>query len=344
MLRKFAAALVATALIAGPAFRADRRAPPAQRRLRPRPSPRLLRRKPQSRRPTSMAARRCDQRQADRKSEQDGEAREAAQEDRQARREPLPRQVRQGASGAAREVREDASGQYRHVREAVVIRRGLLAIRNMHPTTGCEPRPGSCAPTCGSRRQTPVSPASRNYRHGPKIVLTEVVPAGMVSRSPRSVPNEKRKIARIREAGCNSRPPIFLAIQFRLPLDRHMLVAGRGLDQMAAGREGEVIAGHQHAVSGGAIEDSFPRGDGGGSVDIEGGLPVGMAREHRRMLRGVAQDQERLIAGVNGEHGVARRVAGRRQRFDAGRDFLARFELRHLRWRCRQKCAADCGR
>ena len=129
-------------------------------------------------------------------------------------------------------------------------------------------------------------------------------------------------------------------LQRRLPLDRHVLVAARGLDQMAAGREREVVAGDQHAVGGGAIEDFLARRHRFGAVDVEGRLPVGMAREHGGMLRGVAQHQQRLIAGMNGENGVARRVARRRQRDDAGRDFLARLVVRDVAWRYRKKCAA----
>ena len=85
-----------------------------------------------------------------------------------------------------------------------------------------------------------------------------------------------------------------------------MLVAVRGLDQVAAGREGEVIAGHQHAVGGGAIEQLFSGGDGRLAVDVEGRLPIGMPGEYGRMLGGVAKDQERLIAGMDRENGVAR--------------------------------------
>src|ERR1700722_13273470 len=46
-------------------------------------------------------------------------------------------------------------------------------------------------------------------------------------------------------------------LKFWLPRHRNVLVAARGLDQMAAGREREVIAGHQHAVGCGAIEQFF---------------------------------------------------------------------------------------
>ena len=55
-----------------------------------------------------------------------------------------------------------------------------------------------------------------------------------------------------------------------------------------------------------------------------------MTREHGGMLRGIAEHKERRVAGMDGEHGMARRVAGRRQGDDAGRDLLARLELRHL--------------
>jgi hypothetical protein len=74
----------------------------------------------------------------------------------------------------------------------------------------------------------------------------------------------------------------------RLPFDRNVLVAARGLDQMPACREREVIAGHQHAIGGGAIEQRLARRHRGVAVDVEGRLPVGMPRKHRRVLRGVA--------------------------------------------------------
>ena len=109
-----------------------------------------------------------------------------------------------------------------------------------------------------------------------------------------------------------------------------MLVAAGGLDQMPAGREREVIAGHQHAVGGGAVEQLLARRHGGVAVDVEGRLPVGMTCEHRGMLRGVAEHHERLVARMNGEHGVAGRVAGRRQRDDAGRNLGSRLEARDL--------------
>ena len=44
-----------------------------------------------------------------------------------------------------------------------------------------------------------------------------------------------------------------------IPQQRHVLVAGRGLDDVAAGREGEVIARHQHAVGRGAVEQLLAR-------------------------------------------------------------------------------------
>jgi len=66
------------------------------------------------------------------------------------------------------------------------------------------------------------------------------------------------------------------------------------------------------------------------AIDVEGRLPIRMAREHGGMLRGVAQDHERLIAGVDREHGVAGGVAGGRDRDDAGRDFRAGRETRDV--------------
>ena len=87
-----------------------------------------------------------------------------------------------------------------------------------------------------------------------------------------------------------------------------------------------MIAGHQHAIGGGAIEQFFAGRDGSIPVDIESRLPIGMAREHGRMLRGIAEHQQRLIPGMDRTHGVTRRVARRRERQDAGRDFGSRLE------------------
>jgi hypothetical protein len=55
-----------------------------------------------------------------------------------------------------------------------------------------------------------------------------------------------------------------------------------------------------------------------------------MPGEHRGMLCGVAQHQERLIAGIDREHGVTRRMARRRERHNAGRDFVAGSKTRHV--------------
>ena len=56
----------------------------------------------------------------------------------------------------------------------------------------------------------------------------------------------------------------------------------------------------------------------------------GWRANNRRMLRGVAQHHQRLIAGMNGEDGVAWRVAGRRHRDDTGRNLPGRLVARHL--------------
>ncbi len=67
-----------------------------------------------------------------------------------------------------------------------------------------------------------------------------------------------------------------------------MFVAACGFDQVTDGGEREVIAGDQHAVGGGAIEQLLARADRFRTVDVERGLPVRMACEDRRMLRGIA--------------------------------------------------------
>jgi len=67
-----------------------------------------------------------------------------------------------------------------------------------------------------------------------------------------------------------------------------MLVAGRSLDQVAASRERKVVAGDQHTVGRGAVEDLLARGHRLRPVDIESGLLIGVAREHGGVLGGVA--------------------------------------------------------
>src|SRR5437763_7780081 len=74
-----------------------------------------------------------------------------------------------------------------------------------------------------------------------------------------------------------------------IPQQRHVLEAAAVLDDVAAGREREMIAGHQRAVGRGAVEQLLARRDRLRAVDIELRLPIGMAREQRRMLRGIAQ-------------------------------------------------------
>src|SRR5689334_2159638 len=73
-----------------------------------------------------------------------------------------------------------------------------------------------------------------------------------------------------------------------IPQKRHMLVAARGLHDVAASGEGEVIAGDQRAVGGDAIEQPLACLNRVRTVDVELRLPLRMAREQRRMLRGVA--------------------------------------------------------
>src|SRR5437588_752385 len=66
------------------------------------------------------------------------------------------------------------------------------------------------------------------------------------------------------------------------------------------------------------------------TVDIELRLPVGMAREQRGMLCGVAQHHQRLFARLEREHGMAGRVARRIHRLDARRDLFAGPVMRHV--------------
>jgi hypothetical protein len=68
----------------------------------------------------------------------------------------------------------------------------------------------------------------------------------------------------------------------RLQFDRHMLITGSGLDQMAASAESDSRS--PHAVSGGAAEQILARDNGRLAIKIEGRLPIGMAREYGRVL------------------------------------------------------------
>ena len=90
----------------------------------------------------------------------------------------------------------------------------------------------------------------------------------------------------------------------RFAFNRNMLVAMRGLDQVAAGREGEVIAGHQHAVRGGAIEQLLASGDGRLAVK-----KISHAnRDGARTRPGAARCRQgpgRLIAGMDRKDRVA---------------------------------------
>jgi hypothetical protein len=70
----------------------------------------------------------------------------------------------------------------------------------------------------------------------------------------------------------------------RLQFDRHMLITGSGLDQMAASAESDSRS--PHAVSGGAAEQILARDNGRLAIKIEGRLPIGMAREYGRVLGG----------------------------------------------------------
>src|SRR5437868_6931961 len=73
-----------------------------------------------------------------------------------------------------------------------------------------------------------------------------------------------------------------------IPQQRHVLVASRRLDDVAAGREREVIAGDQRPVGCNTVEKLLARRNRERSVDVELRLPLGVTREQRRMLRGVA--------------------------------------------------------
>src|ERR1700686_2454375 len=83
---------------------------------------------------------------------------------------------------------------------------------------------------------------------------TIVVPGRMRRKLPRAKANNNA--AGIREAGPKKPASDLYALELqrRLPRHRNVLVAARCLDQVAASREREVIAGHQHAVGRGAIE------------------------------------------------------------------------------------------
>src|ERR1041385_5711598 len=111
-----------------------------------------------------------------------------------------------------------------------------------------------------------------------------------------------------------------------LPFGRDKLVAARGLGDVAAGGEGEVIGLDQHAVGGNTIEHPAPCFNSLWPVHVESGLPIGMPRKQIGVSHGVAHRQHGLVAGMDRESRVAGGVAVGRDGFEAGRDFTARFE------------------
>src|SRR6185437_11911315 len=81
---------------------------------------------------------------------------------------------------------------------------------------------------------------------------------------------------------------------------------------------------------GGALEYRQPRLHRQRPIHVEARLPFGMAHEEIWIAHRVAHRQHRLAAGMNGESGVAGRVAVSGDRLDAGGDLGARLEAADL--------------
>src|SRR5262245_55090368 len=81
----------------------------------------------------------------------------------------------------------------------------------------------------------------------------------------------------------------------RLPLDRHKLVAGRGLDHVAASGKGEMIGLDQHSVGDHAVEHLPACRHRLRPIHIEGRLPIGVAGEQVGIAYSVAHRQHRLV-------------------------------------------------
>src|SRR4029077_21229293 len=94
-----------------------------------------------------------------------------------------------------------------------------------------------CKPACPARGAAPLSGAPQ-MRDRLKLWRSRVSSASL-------------------HAALRTAPPSHRNI----PQQRHVLVTGGGLDDVDAGLKREMIAGHQHAVGGRAIEEFLARCD-----------------------------------------------------------------------------------
>ena len=85
------------------------------------------------------------------------------------------------------------------------------------------------------------------------------------------------------------------ALQRRLPEHGNVLVAAGSLDQMPAGREREVIA-LTSILSAAARSNSFLRVATAARRRCRRPPAIRMAREHQRVVGGVAENHDRLVA------------------------------------------------
>ena len=261
MLKKFAAALVATTLIAAPAFAAQTTQPAG---AMPATQAAPAAANPASVTPTTTAATK-DRAEQDRVNENQLD---------QSRSNTPASMLR--VARPARSIRPITSSRPRPIRPVSPSRRSrsTAAVR-ARDAIACDPEH---APNNGANRgpdrthRLAVSDGRPPFH--PQVGLES-------SRSTRRMTPRPKKIKKSppRIRGRPKAASGFLRqrtdYERRLPFDRYVLVSARGLDQVTASREGEMVTGDQHAVGRGAVEQLLARRHRGGAVDVEGGLPSG---------------------------------------------------------------------
>jgi hypothetical protein len=88
--------------------------------------------------------------------------------------------------------------------------------------------------------------------------------------------------------------------------------------------EGQVHAGDAQALARHAIKDATPGDDRFGLIGVEGDRQLRPAQLQDAGMHDVAPDQQRLAAVGNEVAGLARCVARKGDRFDAGRHLAVR--------------------
>src|SRR5262249_61726936 len=94
----------------------------------------------------------------------------------------------------------------------------------------------------------------------------------------------------------------------RLPWCGTECEGGRTRDRVSARGEGEMVGLDQHAVRDNAIEHLPGCRDRLRPIHVEGRLPIGMAGKEIGVTYRVAHRQHRMIAGMNGESRMTRRM------------------------------------